>query len=86
LPVWLTVARAVIEAGAAVEFSSVAHKPTSKVGEVVVVTEDAVAVSVRLPTTSTAVPPLTAIIAAVSFIQLAPPVHANESEPVAMRE
>jgi hypothetical protein len=56
----------VITAGPAVAASIVANKPQSRVGAVVVVIEGAVAVPPTVPTTSTAVPPLTEIIVAVA--------------------
>jgi hypothetical protein len=58
-----------------------------QVGDVVVVTEEATAVSVLVPATSTPVAPLTAImVALIGTNQLFPPVHTNESEPVATFE
>jgi hypothetical protein len=73
-------------AGAEMAVSLTANRPIRRVGDVVVVIEEATAVSVRVPATSTAVPPLTAIMAEVRVVQLDPPVHTNESDPVATRE
>jgi hypothetical protein len=78
----------VMLAGTAMALSYTQNSPTSNVGDVVVVTEGAIAVfadAPLAPTTSTAVPPLTAIIAAVQVSQLYPPAHTNVSDPVAIR-
>jgi hypothetical protein len=80
--------REVMLAGAEIAVSPTQNRPTRSVGEVVVVTEGATAVRADAPlapTTSTAVPPLTAIIDAVRVSQLYPPDHTKESVPVATR-